>query len=297
VTERRTLGDLDFEHELDNLDDDDGWYGRALSVDTVSSTATGDLRPDDVQPETWDNPEDTDRWYVPAEVAEVDSLPDVEMPDVEMPDVEDVPLEEQRQFRREPVESAWTGVLAPRNGRNGVAPTESWQTKLSNSGAWDFKASAAGPWYRSRRVAIAAITVVVTAIVMTGILLLLRGFAADGEESTPAPQSPTSVAPAPASPAPALSTAMAPPPPLPPPPPPPPPPPTSAEQITGPAAPRPYLPSRQSAPSQSDMPEIGVTRTPVTRMPMSATPPPPRTPDRNSSTPGDAPSGGGWGPW
>ncbi|MDT5106752.1 MAG: hypothetical protein QOI25_4265 [Mycobacterium sp.] len=102
---------------------------------------------------------------------------------------------------------------------------------------------------------------------------------------------PPSAEPAPSSPAPALSTAIAPPPPLLPPPPPP----TSAQQITPPAPTRGYTP-RRSAPPQSDMPEIGVTRTPVTRAPMSATPPPPPSPDRNSSKPGDAPKGG-WGPW
>jgi hypothetical protein len=65
-----------------------------------------------------------------------------------------------------------------------------------------------------------------------------------------------------------------------------------------PVVPRQYYPQpRQSAPEQSDKPEIGVTRTPVTRAPISATPPPPPKPDNNSATPGDAPGAPkrGWG--
>jgi hypothetical protein len=182
-------------------------------------------------------------------------------------------------------------VLAPRNGATVAASTESWQSKLSNSGAWDFKVSAPRPWYRSKRLVVASVAAAVAAIVVTGILVLMRG---PGVDESVSPANSTTAAPKPA--APALSSATTPPPPALPPPPPPPPPPTAAEEITGPAATRPYDPPRRSPPSQSDMPEIGVTRTPVTRAPLSATPPPPRAPDRNSSTPGDAPKRG-WGRW
>jgi hypothetical protein len=188
-------------------------------------------------------------------------------------------------------DTQWTGLLAPRNGRNGVPPSESWQTKLSSSGAWDFKVSAAGPWYRSTRVLAAVGGAVIAALAVTVVVVIARNPADVDESTSVSPTNPTTAAPAPSSVAPEMTTAFAPPPPLPPPPPPPPPP----EDVSAPAT-RGSTPRRQSAPSQSDMPEIGVTRTPVTRKPMSATPPPPRAPDRNSSTPGDGP-GGGWGPW
>lgn len=268
MTERRTLGDLDFDYGVDDHDDD-GWYGRAL------------VTPDDTAP-----------WHPQAEAAEP-----LAMRELDDPPPRDVPLRDvpRHQTRDDPEDTPWTGILAPRNGRHGVAPTRSWESRLSNSGAWDFKVSAAGPWYRSKRVLTATGAVALAALVLTGVLVLSRGSAAGVQEPTSgSPTNPTSAGPAPSSPAPALSTAIAPPPPpLPPLPPLPPP---SAEQITAPAPTRVYTAPRRSAPTQSDMPEIGVTRTPVTRAPMSATPPPPPRPDRNSSKPGDAPKGG-WGPW
>jgi hypothetical protein len=262
VTERRTLGDLDFDSELVHPDDD-GWFGSALMA-PVSPPAVGDLRLDALL----DGTDDTDRWHVPPAVVEPAA-------------------------RAVPEPATWTGVLAPRNGRTVVAGAQTWEAKLSNSGAWDFKASAAIPWYRTRRLVVSSMAVAVVAIVATGILMLVRSPRADESVS---PTTPGTAEPTPAEPTPALSSPSAPPPPaLPAPPPPPPPPPTAAEEITGPAT-RPYSPPRRSAPSRSDMPEIGVTRTPVTRAPLSATPPPPRAPDRNSATPGDAPKGG-WGRW
>ena len=159
----------------------------------------------------------------------------------------------------------------------------SWESKLSNSGAWDFKVSATGPWYRSRRVLAAAAAVAAVALVVTGVVLFIARFGRrrPGVDARVAEQPHHCVARAvePGSRAvlrdrsAAATAATAPPPP-------------SADQITVPPTRR-YTPPRRSAPSQSDMPEIGVTRTPVTRAPFSATPPPPRTPDRNSSTPGD----------
>lgn len=257
MTERRILGELDFDYEVSDLADDDGWFGRA-QVDATEPLTTPEL---DAPP----------RGY-PQYPVEYD-------PDD--PDPEDPVLEE----------APWSGMLAPRNGRQGVPPTRSWESTLADSGAWDFKVSTSGPWYRSKRVLIAAAAVAAVALVLTGVILITRASGAGVEESTPvSPSNPTTAGPAPSSQAPVLSTAIAPPPPpLPPPPPP------SADQITTPPT-RGYTPPRRSSPSQSDMPEIGVTRTPVTRAPLSATPPPPRTPDRNSSTPGDGPKGG-WGRW
>jgi hypothetical protein len=295
VTERRTLGDLDFAYELDHPYDDDGWFGRVLIAGPGSTPDALDLRLDApaeelaLSADDLDS-DDTDQWYMPPAAEESTAYEPVSTHVVQDPQRDVTP---------------WTGVLAPRTGAaaavagSTAASTESWQSKPSNGGVWDFKASAAGPWYRCRRLVVASGALAVAAIVVTGILVSLRGPAVEESvslaESTPAstPAS-TTTEPKPAAPAPALSGAPAAPPPALPPPPPPPP--TAAEEITGPAADRPYYPPRQPAPSQSDMPEIGVTRTPVTRAPMSATPPPPRAPDRNSSTPGDAPKRG-WGRW
>jgi hypothetical protein len=286
VTERKTLGDLDFQHEMDTPEDDDGWYGSALVAEPNPSDDVGDPQADDFHAETWDNAEDTDRWHVPTEA--VEPAPTVEV-DYQQHDAPPVTASS------EPEEAPWTDWLAPRNGRSGVTTAESWQSKVTSSGAWDFKTPVRGPWYGSRRVVTAAIAVAVTSAVVVGVLLLLRSPGSGVEESpSVSPTNPTSAQPAPASSAPQLSDSAPPPVLLPPPPPPPPPPP--AAEIAPPPANGGYTPPRQSAPSQSDMPEIGVTRTPVTRAPMSATPPPPKAPDRNSSTPGDGPKGG-WGRW
>jgi hypothetical protein len=284
VTERRTLGDLDFAYDLDHPDDDDGWFGRAMIDESASTPGRADLRLDAPAEELTLgaddlDSDDTDQWYMP---------PAAEESTADEPVSTHVVRDPQRDV------APWTGVLAPRNGAAvaaSTATTESWQSKLSNSGAWDFKASTAGPWYRSKRLVVASAAVAVAAIVVTVILVLLRG---PGVEESVSPANSTTAEPKPGASAPALSSAPAPPPAALPPPPPPPP--TAAEEITGPAATRPYYPPRRSAPSQSDMPEIGVTRTPVTRAPLSATPPPSRAPDRNSSTPGDAPRRG-WGRW
>jgi hypothetical protein len=250
--------------------DDDGWFGSA-QVEAAEPLVT---------PEHDDPPLGYPRYPAEYDPEDPDPRPD--------PDPEPEP-------EPEPDETPWSGILAPRIGRPAVPPTTSWESKLSNSGAWDFKVSVTNPWYRSKRVLTAAAAVAAVALALTGIVLFTRGSSGGDEESTPVtPSNPSTASSAPSSPAPALSTEIAPPPPLAPPPLPPPPPP-SADQITAPPT-RGYTPPRRSSPSPSDMPEVGVTRTPITRAPFSATPPPPRTPDRNSSTPGDGPKGG-WGRW
>ena len=117
----------------------------------------------------------------------------------------------------------WTGVLAPRNGATvaaSTATTESWQSKLSNSGAWDFKASAAAP---------------VVPLQATGRRVCRRGGRGDRRDGHPGVvarsrrrrvgvagqlhHSHQTAEPKPAAPAPALSSAPAPPPPALPPPP------------------------------------------------------------------------------
>ena len=91
--------------------------------------------------------DDTDQWYMPPAAEESTADEPVSTHVVQDPQRDVTP---------------WTGVLAPRNGATvavSTATTESWQSKLSNSGAWDFKASAAGPWYRSKRLVVASAAV------------------------------------------------------------------------------------------------------------------------------------------
>ncbi|MGV0810448.1 hypothetical protein ABQF34_00650 [Mycolicibacterium boenickei] len=123
---------------------------------------------------------------------------------------------------------------------------------------WSFK-PAMVPWYRTRRamIALTAAAVAACAIVVSGVLLLLRDSpATEGPEPTTAP-SPSATSPAPSQP---LRVGVLPAPPAPPPPP---------EQT--PQAPS-YRPTHR--PSQTKKPEIGVTRTPVTRSPISVAPQP-----------------------
>lgn len=125
---------------------------------------------------------------------------------------------------------------------------------------WNFK-PAPVPWYRTRGAAIALIAAAVAAaaIVVSLVLLLLRGSSPVDDDE------PTSVAPsattAPPSPSPSLRVGV------PPAPPPPPPPPTQE-------APRAPVYRPAPRPSQSKKPEIGVTRTPITRSPISVAPQP-----------------------
>jgi hypothetical protein len=157
--------------------------------------------------------------------------------------------------------------------------------------------SKARPWYRTKQAVIVLIGAAVAAFVVTGVLVLLRSPATDVEESTTvAPSAPISATPALTS-TPPSPSGLPPPPPSPPPPPPPPPP--SAETDTAPVdtGGDPWQPSAPS--TQAEKPEIGVTRTPATRAPISVAPPPRPDPGNNSATPGDGPKrgGGGWGPW
>jgi hypothetical protein len=125
---------------------------------------------------------------------------------------------------------------------------------------WDFK-PAPVPWYRTRGAALALLAagLAAAAIVVSVVLLLLRGSSSvDDEQSTSvAPTTATTVEPSP-------SLRVGVPPAAPPPPPPPPP--TQEEAPRQPA----YRPTQR--PRETKKPEIGVTRTPVTRSPISVAP-------------------------
>jgi cell division septation protein DedD len=126
-----------------------------------------------------------------------------------------------------------------------------------NYNTWSFR-PAPMPWYRTKQAltAIIAASAAVAAIVVSGVLLVFRGPAntVDKVTSSVTPTAPTS---APV----AVATSAEPPPP--------PPPPETASAVN--TAPR-YNPTYQPRPTKA--PEIGVTRTPVTRLPISVAPQP-----------------------
>jgi hypothetical protein len=130
-----------------------------------------------------------------------------------------------------------------------------------DTNTWYFK-PAPTPWYRTKPAvtALIAATAATAAIVVSGVLLVFRAPGdTDDATTTVTPTAPTSAA----AETPASSSAV-------PPPPPPPPPETSASSVnTAPDVNYPRVPPRESK-----QPEIGVTRTPVTRSPISVAPQP-----------------------
>ena len=129
-----------------------------------------------------------------------------------------------------------------------------------NDDTWSFTPPPT-PWYRTKQAmtAIVAASAAVAAIVVSGVLLVFRG---DGGTANDVTSSVTPTAPTSAAPIAASSE-------VPPPPPPPPPPPETASPVN--QAPR-SNPVVESRPTRA--PEIGVTRTPVTRLPISVAPQP-----------------------
>jgi hypothetical protein len=143
-------------------------------------------------------------------------------------------------------------------------PDENGHFDAFKVGTWSFT-PAPTPWYRTKQAltAIIAASAAVAAIVVSGVLLVFRGPGGTVDEVTSSvtPTAPTSAQPSPA----ATSAAPEPPePPLPPPPPPE----TASPVDTAPT----YNPTYQPRPTKA--PEIGVTRTPVTREPISVAPQP-----------------------
>jgi hypothetical protein len=131
-----------------------------------------------------------------------------------------------------------------------------------NANTWHFKAPPT-PWYRTRQalIALAAVAAAVVALVVSVVLLALGG-PSDTDE---APATDTSPTPTTAASTPDTTSALPPPPP-----PPPPPPATSASSV----APPPVYNRPRYEPRPTKPPEIGVTRTPVTRTQISVAPQP-----------------------
>jgi hypothetical protein len=130
-----------------------------------------------------------------------------------------------------------------------------------NANTWHFKA-APPPWYRTRQalIALAAVAAAIVALVVSVVLLALGG-PSDTDET---PATDTSSTPTTAASTPDTTSALPPPPP-----PPPPPPETSASSVAPPVYNGPRYQPRPTKP-----PEIGVTRTPVTRTQISVAPQP-----------------------
>jgi hypothetical protein len=131
-----------------------------------------------------------------------------------------------------------------------------------NDNSWSFT-PAPVPWYRTKQAmtAIVAASAAVAAIVVSGVLLVFRGSDSTINDNTSVtPTAPTSVAPV------QVASSAAPPPEPPPPPPP-------TETVAAPVNPGPGSNSRYE-PRPTKAPEIGVTRTPVTRQPISVAPQP-----------------------
>jgi hypothetical protein len=228
---------VDVEYAFD--DPDEGWFGAAKPAEPIAEPAADPI--DDTDP-------DTDRWFVP-------------------------PMD-----NAEPEQATPRNVVPTRrNGFVRAAAPASWESRVSTSGAWDFKAASNNSRLGTRTVVMAA-AIIAGVVAVVGTVLVLRSPAPAVEDSTTAPPSQSAPPPPPTKSTPTPSAEL--PPPLPPPPLPPPPP--SAEQIVPPVT-RQYNPSYQS-PDEPRKPQTNVTRTP-----MSATPPaPPRQTDQGRATPGDS---------
>ncbi len=140
-------------------------------------------------------------------------------------------------------------------------PTDTGHFDAFNDNTWKYTPPPP-PWYRTKQAmtALVAASAAVAAIVVASVLLVFRGPAGTGDDvrSSVTPSAPTSAESVPE------ATSAETPPPLPPPPPP-----ESALPVT--AVPR-QGPQYQPRPTKA--PEIGVTRTPVTRAPISVAPQP-----------------------
>jgi len=186
--------------------------------------------------------------------------------------------------RTESVAASLNVVPTRRNGFVRAPAPSSRESRLVNSGAWEFKSTSTSAPFPKRAVLTAAAVLVGVAAVAGVVVLVLRSPA--GDESSPVAPSESSAPPAPSTSAPVVSTAPLPPPVLAPPPPPPPP-----AEVAPPVVTRQYQPSYQT-PDAPKKPQQNVTRAP-----MSATPPPPpkRPTDGGRATPGQSGSHGFFG--
>lgn len=207
----------------------------------VESEASGDFD------YLWDDPADSGRLTSGDAVMEVQPTEELESP----------PNEPDDDLWDEPDDNLWDNQPDSDDFSH-----DSGHFDAFNDNTWSF--TPAPPlWYRTKqaRTAIIAASAAVAAIVVSGVLLVFRGAPNPVDEVTGSvsPTAPTSAEPV------QEATSGDAPPELPPPPPPP----ETASSVD--TAPR-YNPSYQPRPTKA--PEIGVTRTPVTRAPISVAPQP-----------------------
>jgi hypothetical protein len=177
---------------------------------------------------------------------------------------EDHPAEEPEDLLRGPVDDQWDEPDDSFWDNQPDVDDDPGHFDAFNDHTWSFT-PAPTPWYRSKQAmtAIIAASTALAAIVVSGVLLVFRG---DGRTDDQAPSSVTPTAPTSAA---QVASSEAPPTePLPPLPPPPPPPETASPVNQAPRS-NPVVESRATK-----APEIGVTRTPVTRQPISVAPQP-----------------------
>jgi hypothetical protein len=217
---------------------------------------------------------------------------------------QDDPYEEDGWFGREQVSEPTPVVDRPHTqpvARTPPPPTRrlpsptvnTWtvngQLRASSDTALTFR-SPPQPWYRTKKATIALIAAASAAVAVPIVIVVWPSSpaTAPSKSTSVAPQASTSAQPAPSSAQPIPTNA--------PPPPPPPPPPPTEDPASAPADSQPYWTRPASPPSEK--PDVGVTRTPVTRAPISVAPQPRQQPtENNSAKPGDGRKGfhcGGW---
>jgi hypothetical protein len=261
-----TVRDEDVEYAFD--DPDEGWFGMAQPVDVTLPLPAEEVPPADPPAHAGQSDDDTDRWFA-------------HDMNVAAPVEPDAPAREEVGDRPVTESIAATLNIVPirRHGFVAASAPSSWESRLSNSGAWDFKANSGDAWYRSK-VAMMSAAIIAGVLAIVAVVLVLRSPAPDAEDSTTVPPSESAAPPAPTTSAPVLSSEV----PLPlGPPGPPPPPPPSAEQVSPPVVTRQYTPNYQT-PDEPKKPQTNVTRAPMSATP----PPPPRQTDRGRATPGES---------
>jgi hypothetical protein len=191
----------------------------------------------------WDDPADADGLTSDDEVLEVQPDEELEAP------------------RKDPGDDLWDDPddnFWDNQSDSDDFPNDNGHFDAFNNSTWSFR-PAPPRWYRTKQAltAMVAASAAVAAIVVAGVLLVFRGPAGTVDEVTSSvtPTAPTSAEPVP------LATSAEPPPPLPPP--------EAASTVN-------TAPTRNPAfqPRPTKAPEIGVTRTPVTREPISVAPQP-----------------------
>jgi hypothetical protein len=185
------------------------------------------------------------------------------------PSLDDSHDEDPHDDRYDPDDTPPLGIPVPAAGETYTTPIDSDDSELSGLQLRH--------WYNSKRGAVGVIAAAVLAVAVTVVLLVFRN-GDEGREgsTTDSPVASTTAAPAPASAAPSPPTVVSPPA-LPPPPPPP----SDSPSNPTPVITQPYTPPSDTDSAQARMPEIGVTRTPATRAPFSASPSPLPPPQYN----------------